>query len=441
MAPIHFGPLELHEKLPASDMHTAIPGNRYASSRREGLRRRVVLPSRKELHRASKRAASAPALPALPSTVPKKTEARHLLSLPAGIEIDEIAVLALSRFATARWATVPQGISAEALAQGLAVSGPTDTTATSTAAMPRIAGGGEPGVMRLSRHSALTGPFTPAGSTLSAHLPANTEKVFDVICPRERWPQIQAFGFDRDGLTRTFPAGLPNREEERVVLWLLAVARRLGGAVLLNADEAAKSVGTLLIPDPAAAVDLTLYSDVWLDPAACQRVVLSVDPRAMLATKGVEYTGPADHDQSHQTGMAIDPEQARRLHEAADAFDRAALAEPHVLDGYGVNIDLGSGTAPDPAGGWIAVEVEGEENLPPLLRGQAWAAHGAVTYRVRWEPQDDHEANQERPNPSFCAARLRATTLVAKITHALWTATRGEIADDADFLLDPADLR
>lgn len=364
--------------------------------------------------------------PPLPRSATRGHEARHLLALPADVAVDEVEVLAMSRFAATRWEVVPRDMPGADVPVG------------------RMAGPGEPGVLRLSRHSSLTGPYAPVGQGFDPGLPAGTAIVFDVVCPRERWADpAPPEGGDKDGLARSFPAGLPNREEERVVTWLVAAARRLAGSVRVDvggmwSDDAGTSpvgTGVVLTPDPGAAVNLTLYSDVWLDPQACHRVVQAVHPRAHLATEGTPYQGPPARiaDRPTRPGESLDPEARRAIHAAADDFDIAALQEPHVLDGFGVSIDLG-------VDGWVTVEVAGEEVVPLLLRDLPWVDAGCVAYRVIWDPPDMVEANREYPSHAHLVARKRSADLVARITRTLWEAAGGEIADESDFLVDPEDL-
>ncbi|WP_342770100.1 hypothetical protein [Xylanimonas allomyrinae] len=318
-----------------------------------------------------------PEYPVLPRAVTRGHEARHLLALPADVEVGEIEVLALSRFAAARWDVVPREMPGADVPVG------------------RMAGQGEPGVLRVSRHSVLTGPYAPVGVGFDAGLPPGTAFVFDVVCPRERWGDAPpAEGGDKDGLARSFPAGLPNREEERVVTWLVAVARRLGGSVRVDvggmwdvarpgAPATRVGTGVVLTPDPGAAVDLTLYSDVWLDPQACHRVVQGVHPRAVLATEGAPYQGPPPGiaDLPLYPGEKLDPQARRDLHAAADEFDIAALQQPQVLDGFGVVADLG-------VDGYVSVEVAGDDVVPlllrdlPWVRGDAWPTASTGTRRT-----------------------------------------------------------
>ncbi|WP_265520168.1 hypothetical protein [Oerskovia flava] len=362
--------------------------------------------------------AQAPAtgLPVLPPVSAQGHQARHLLALPADVEVEEVETLALSRFAGARWDVVPAGVEPATPA-------------------PRTARPGEPGVLRTSRHTTLTGPYAPsAPSGPALALPPGTATVFDVVCPRERGEAPYPGGGDREGLARAFPAGLPVREEERALSWLVAAARRLGGSIQVDV-AAPVGPGTVLTPDPAAAVDMCVYSDVWLDPHAALAVVAALHPRTRLATEGTPWQGPPQGigERHLYRGEKMDPELRRAVHAAADDVDIAALTGPKVLEGYGIVVDMG-------VDGFVAVEVGGEERLPLLLRGLPWTAGGAVAYRVRWEPLDLVESQQERPALDHQVARRRAAVLVSTVVKALHGAVGGEIADEADFLVDAVDL-
>ncbi|GAA4723746.1 hypothetical protein GCM10023216_11780 [Isoptericola chiayiensis] len=371
---------------------------------------------------------SPPSLPPLPAATTKGHQARHLLAVPDDVLVDEVEVLAVSRFSGTRWDVVPSDMPGADLPAG------------------RIASPGEPGVLRLTRHSHVHGPYAPRGDGFELGLPPGTAMVFDVVTPRERWDDPPAsFGGDRDGLARAFPRALPNREEERVVRWLIAAARRLGGstrldvAALWDPAEAARrdaGAGVVLRPDPAAAVDLTVWSDVWLDPQAAHRVLQAVHPRVVLATQGADYQGPPEGiaEKPLYPGEKMDPDVRRELHARADDYDIAALQAPIVLDGYGLTIDLGHD-------GYVTVEVNGDEVLPLLVKELPWAGSGAICYRVVWDPPDQAESQMEFPQPALVVARKRAADLVGRVALALHEAVGGEIADEAEFLLAPEDLR
>ena len=347
---------------------------------------------------------------------------RHLLALPADVGAEEVEVLALSRFAGVRWET------------------PVPTAA------PRGRAAREPlagvGVLRLSRHSSLAGPFAVADDDAARlGLPADTATAFVVLAPRERGEPPYPGG-DRDGLKRVFADGMPVRDEERVLRWLVDAARRLGGAVRI-AEEGARR-DAVLVPDPQAAVDLTVWSGVWLEPDTALAVVRRASPTARLAMDAAPWQAPAPAPGSGGRRTTAPPtaptpvtglgeRTRRRLHERAAAVDAAALAAPDVLDGYGIETDLG----PD---GLVVVEAGGEEAIPLVLRGLDWAEGGAATYRVRWEPPDVEDLEREHATPAHRAARARAQAVVDATARALHAVVGGEVADAAEFLVDPADL-
>ncbi|MEP7762703.1 hypothetical protein [Sanguibacter sp. 25GB23B1] len=334
---------------------------------------------------------------------------RHLLGVGDDVDPSEVETLALSRFPAARWEIAP---TEEPTPEGVRLV---------------------PGVLRLSRHTVVSGPYAPTvddGSALG--FDHTVAMVFDVLCPRERGPAPFRGGGDRDGLARIFAAGSPVREEWRVALWLVAVGRRLGGSVRFEVGDGEPSIVT---PDPAVAVDVTVYSDVWLDPEAALAVCRTADRRSELATTGVPWEGPPS-----TTGTVpaledspLTPEQLRALHERADAFDIAALTSPPPLTGYGVHVDLGKD-------GIVSVEVGGVEQVPLTLKDVEWAKDGAVTYVVRWTPENLEDWQRERPSFDLKISRTRASGVVARLARALFEAVGGEVADQDDFLVDPEDV-
>ena len=187
---------------------------------------------------------------------------RHILALPEDIGVDEVEVLAVSRFAKARWeeqqkdSLQPRGIIGPMTA-ALGIR------AVGSATIP-------PRTLRLARLSTLNGPFRmETQDAVSLGLPTTCAVAYVLVCPRERGHKPYPGG-DRDGLKRAFPDGMPVREEERVLQWLVAAARRLGGAVRTGER------GTVLTPDVDSAIDLTVLSDSWLEPEQALAVVQSV---------------------------------------------------------------------------------------------------------------------------------------------------------------------
>lgn len=362
---------------------------------------------------------------------------RHVLALPPEGGPDVVEILARSRFPRAAWEA------ADAVASGSARGAAPSGTATLRAAAAAAASSGGrratsdlessvPRALRLSRHSRLIGPYgVGRGTSTELGLPVGFAYLVDA--PVERGARPTPLGGDRLGLRRAFPGGLPIRDEERVLQWALDVARRLGGVV--RVAERDGTPGVLLAPEPTAAVDLTVWSDIWLDPDTAIAVMRQALPRAYLNLPSGRWYGPPPG-----TGERVVPgtevltgEQRSMLHAAADEFDRAAMAEPVPMTAFGALADL-------ELDGMIALEVSGEETPPPVVGSLPWAARGAVAYRVRWEPADLADAEQERPSPMHRVARGRAAPLVVAVARAVHGAVGGELTDMMDFVVDPTDL-
>lgn len=308
---------------------------------------------------------------------------RHLLVLRVGTTPEALAELARARFAAARWEP-GEGPSAD---------------------------DGAPRVLRLSRHSTLAGPFAVGrAESMDLQLPAWGEVAWVVRAPRERGEPPWDVGGDRDGLKRVFAAGEPVRDEARVVEWLVDVARHLEGAVRFG------DPGAVVVPDPLAEVDVTVFAGVWLEPDAALQVARRVAPQSRLATEPHGWAGPAPVD-LRELGVAPQPAAEREaLHASADESDLQAVQAPDELDGYGIEIDLD-------IDGVISLEAYGETDPPSAVVGEPWAAHGVVAYRVAWFWDDDDEAHAERPPMHLRVARGRAAPLVEALVRALADAT------------------
>lgn len=363
-----------------------------------------------------------PALPDGPTDPSHRTPpppGRHLLVLPEGVATDEVEVLGSSRFPSARWERPPR-----------IPSGRRATAATRGPALEAT-----PGVLRVGRLSTLTGPYAVEPPQVARWgLPTDTRVAWVVDCPRER-AESPAFGGDRDGLRRAFGTARPVREELRVVQWLVAVARRLGGAVRLE-------TGVVLEPDMDAALDLTVYASRWVEPRTVLTAARRVAPRARL--DGIPEPGPADRGTPEQAGAALvareqagggvaDGEERRRLHAEADAYDAYMRLHPPASEAFGVQVDLG-------VDGIVVVEVAAERDVPVVLAALPWAQDEVVAYRVRWEPPDVEQLESERPSHAHRVARGRAARVVRSVAREVHVDVGGEIADMSGFLVDPVDL-
>ena len=335
----------------------------------------------------------------------EEARGRHLLAYPAGPSPDDVGSLAASRFPAARWEEPD-------------------------AAVVKAAGGVAPRVLRLGRLSRLVGPYPLEAEVSSAlGLPHGLAAAWQLDCPAERgappWP-----GGDRDGLKRVFPDGMPVRDEERAVTWMVAAARRLSGALRIG------GTGAVLTPDPGALVNLTLYTDRWLEPDEAVTTVRQVVRRARLSGADSRYLGSSDAPdprlQAHlgQYGVRDERERARLMAEAA-AFDQHMMSHPQPLSGYGVEADLD-------VDGIIAVEIAGQDEVPQVLAALPWTRDGVVAYRVVWEPDDHTELELERASFAHRVARGRAAPLVRGVARRLQMVVGGAVLDDAEFPVDLA---
>lgn len=326
----------------------------------------------------------------------------HLLVLPEGVARDDVLALAATRFDDAAILDA--------------------TTA------------------RLTEGVTLSGPWSVAAGTRDdLGLPWWAHAAYQLRSPVRRAapapPELRGLG----GLVDAFPEGEPIGIEGEAVAHLHAQARRLGGALRVAGS------GAVLIPEPA--VDLVLYSPLWLEPDAAARVVVPVLPGLGEADRTPSYQEIAaalmqaeGHRDRRAAVAAIDHERRRLLHATADAVDEVSRdAEP---DAYGFSAELAGG-------GMVELRVGGEIT-PSALRAVPWARGGVVSYEVRWHrPAPGAEAAVRPQGPhgtvpgpvSAPDARGVATVLVEGITAALHDAVGGDVCDDDGFLVDPVSLQ
>jgi len=386
----------------------------------------------------------------------RKVREHHLLAVPPNVEPDELEVLAVSRFGRATWES--EGSDGSRPRTGVL---PAVTAALGIRrvepAMPRL---------RLGRLSSLVGPYQlqPSGA-VALGLPLSSDTVWLAQTLHERGEPPFSGGGDRDGMRRAFPEGLPIREEERVVRWMIDAARRLGGAVRVHDS------GAVIAPDPSTAVDLTVMTTQWPSAQMVLARVRRVVPRAQMSGEVYDHpwsfdahttgpTGPATrptpvvdrappgryqrdrsrpldpaaraaHEILNLHGVA-DPTARRRLLAESEAYDQMMTGQQ--AEGWGIEVDLG-------LDGMVEVHPEHLEEVPTVLKAAPWAADGIVALRVRWHPHDPEQGHAERPSAEHRVARGRAVPLVNAIAVALWDAFDGEIADESEFLVHPEDLR
>lgn len=303
------------------------------------------------------------------------------------------------------------------------------------------------GMLRLDQDALNAEPETlphPAG------FPASASLVWALTCTKARGEKPFQGGGDRDGLSRAFAEGFPLRDEGRQAISLVAVARYLGGTVHFDAvdsqpmrsyrPELDHTRYRSVAPESAANVDLTVYSDVWLDPQAALRLAQLAAPEMTYLPTHVEWDGPAELAESDpfaevvtHAQSVLEPEMVNAIQVHADHFDAQALSQPAELTAYGL-------VQEGPRGSVIALDVAGTSELPAILTNVEWASQGVVEYRISWTPQDLEDWQKEIPSFELRQQRTRATATVKALAKSIYSATAGEVIDQDGFLRDPASL-
>ncbi|ROR96840.1 hypothetical protein EDD28_1431 [Salana multivorans] len=222
---------------------------------------------------------------------------------------------------------------------------------------------------------------------------ASTAFVVDVGAERSgAVPRLpDGYGDLLDAFGDHHPTGL----ERQVLDVLAACARRLAGG--LRTSE-----GVVVEPDPASAVDITLYSPTWLEPAATAAIL-----------------------EPHLPGLVL----LRGVEEAAAAG----------LDGYGADWPVPTATPSS-----VTLHVEAAEVIPAALADCAWTGGGVIAYRLQWlaDPAVRAAAAGRLPGETAAALETRehARAAISEAARALHAAAGGELVDEDELLLDPTDL-
>ncbi len=307
----------------------------------------------------------------LTGSVPEMYSSDHLLVLPRsrGVARPGIEALATAWFPEARWVSEPSSGPAERPMAGARFRGvvPDDVR--------------RPGVLRLTEGVEVVGPFVvPAPQSLALDLASSVAEVWAVRVPHGSRPRLPVASDHRDGLARVFAAGLPDDVELRAVRWMVAAARKVGGTLFVDG-------AVPLAPEPAAAVDLTLYSAQALTPDAALGSLQTVVPGA-------------------------------RVVEVVERPDRLV---DYVLDGE---------TAYD---GALRVVVRKVDVVPAVLGAQDWREYGPFAYRMSWVPADPYELEVEEPSGLHLIARSRMRASVARLASVLQERAAGALVDDGGF--------
>lgn len=279
--------------------------------------------------------------------LPSDLDGCHALAIPAGVDI---RALAAAWFADSGWEVFP-----------LAPQPVPESPGRGRGAVPLAQS--RPGRLRLAGQHALVGPV------------------------RLHAQEARALGLPERELDLF---GLPASVSDPVALgWLTAAARHTAGAVL-SADRS-----QVIVPDPAAAVDLTLWTGTRLTASELVTVV-----RPFLAGARVE--------------------QAQTLAGAGDgAFSVAASFE---FDGA------------------LTVFAQPRDAVPVAVAAVEWGVHGPWTYHVAWVPPDPAELTAEQPSRLHLIARARVTPVLARVVRALLQSAGGVVVDDGGFPVSPDEL-
>jgi hypothetical protein len=291
---------------------------------------------------------------------------------------------------------------------------------------------GGTGAVRLGRHSRLLGPFElTMEDAVDAGVPMPWTVAYAFQAPVEREDPPHAGVDDRDGFAHAFPQGLPWREEGRGLHLLVALARRLQGAVRVSG-------GGVIAPDPERAVDIVVHSPYWIEPDVLSKIVSRVLPTARLAVEGEEWEGPPPEVYSgavirqHLPGDPLDTAELIGLQALADEIDLAQLRQEDVIDGYAVIGEVG----PYGQDGAVEVLVHIGDPDEPSIAEQVWAAAPFVTYEVRWSCPEPDERERRTPSESYLAARERVRPVIAAVARTVVEAAAGVVTDEDGFWLD-----
>ncbi|QHT57751.1 hypothetical protein GXP71_17835 [Cellulomonas sp. H30R-01] len=313
----------------------------------------------------------------LAEVIPAPLVGRHVLVLPAGTDVRPLAA---AWFPGAVWERQPLDPGERPAAarptgarfRGIVVEAPRPTT----------------GLLRLDASAALDGPVR-LGEPVARALGLGAREL-------DAWSLVVGAGDDGSGSEPARTDGAPGDPASRHELaegWTVAAARRVRGAVL-PADGS-----RVVAPDPAAAVDLTLWSPL---PLAPQDVVPLVRP----ALAGARI-GPAD---------APTPEPADPT---AQPFSVAAAFE---YDGV------------------VTIRAARAREVPLVLSTVDQRQYGTWAYHVAWQPPDSTELLQEQPSQLHLIARSRVTPSVARVAATLWRVAGGTVVDSGGFVVTPDEL-
>lgn len=308
--------------------------------------------------------------------VPDEHATDHLLVLPRsrGAALPPLEELAAAWFPGAAWERPPADVSAARPMAGARFRGVAPREALA------------PGVLRLGAEHVATGPF-PLDPAQAAALGVAAGAGETWVLGRADGgtavrPAVPPPPDDRDGLGRAFPGGLPAGEELAVVRWAVAVARKVGGTVVVDGRIP-------LVPDPQGSVDLSLWSAHPLDAPGALAVLRTLVPTAETVQEAVAPGGSPVY----------------------------AVVGATTYDGA------------------LVLEGGRQDAVPQALAGRDWREHGPFRHRVRWVPVDPYELAVEQPSGVHAIARGRVRASAARLATVLQGRLGGTLVDDGGFVV------
>ena len=283
--------------------------------------------------------------------LPEQVDGRNVLVLPR--DTDAVA-LATAWFPEASWARSP---------------------VTAAAALPRMTGARFRGMVTETAASTAPGLLALApGATLEGPMSLDKDDALRA--------GLGARDVDLYALESTDASAVP-----LVYGWMSAAARRASGGIV-PADRS-----RLVVPDPGAAIDLTLWSPVTL-----------------TATDALPLVRPA------MSG-------ARVGHPVQPGDGSLSITTTFEYDGA------------------ITVRVARSRQIPVALAALEPSDYGPCAYKVSWEPLDPDELQADHPSPLHLIARSRVQQSVARIAAALLQGAGGTVVDSGGFVVSPDELR
>jgi len=295
---------------------------------------------------------------AIAAAFPQTVDGRDLLVVPSGTDVLH---LARAWFPDAVWTRRP---ASSAVAASRPMVGARFRGVAAVAAEPEAVA---PGVMRLEAVVDLHGPRAVAqGSALASGLAAEPADVYEL--------SLAAADREVTDLARA---------------WLVAAARRAGGAVV-PADRS-----RVVLPERGELLDLTLWTAV---PVSAQDALPLLRP----------------------------------------ALSGGRLGEPRTATTAAGPVPFSVAAAFEYDGA-LTVELARPTRQPAVLASLDWRDHGPWALRVAWSSSPDVEVDPASPLLTIARGRMRP--VVARAMSALWRAAGGTVVDAGGFVVTPDELR